>query len=123
MNQIRLQPDNVLSSLAVDGWTERDYSDAETSLIICLSASIVLCLLEGLLLLVQLPSQARALSALIIHFIASISLFKFIIDAHPVHHFWLVFILFSVPSLLIHLSSLLTYSNITTLFRVSTFQK
>ncbi|KHN79704.1 Transmembrane protein [Toxocara canis] len=96
-------PENVLSTLPLDGWTAREYWDVEASLVVSLGIAIVFCVIEMLLLAFQVPSTGPLLLTLLLHFSASICIFKFIVDSHPVAHFWLVFAFFSLPSLIINL--------------------
>uniref|UniRef100_A0A0M3IDH3 Transmembrane protein 107 n=1 Tax=Ascaris lumbricoides TaxID=6252 RepID=A0A0M3IDH3_ASCLU len=108
-------PENVLSTLPFDGWSQREYRDVEASLIVSLSLGVAFCVIEVLLLATQVPPPGRSLSALSLHFFGSLCIFKFVIDSHPVGHFWIALVLFSLPPLIIQVSLFLSS------FRLSRF--
>lgn len=90
-----------MATLPLTDWTEREYADVETSLTVAISLGIACCAIEVLLLTFQLHTFTKAIFLMCLHILATIFLLKFIVDSHPLYHFWITFAVFSVPSLLI----------------------
>lgn len=91
----------VMATLPLTDWTESEYIDVETSLTIAISLGIACCTIEVILLTFQLHTFTKAIFSMCLHLLATIFLLKFIVDSHPVDHFWIAFGIFSVPALLI----------------------
>uniref|UniRef100_A0A914H3X1 Transmembrane protein 107 n=1 Tax=Globodera rostochiensis TaxID=31243 RepID=A0A914H3X1_GLORO len=95
--------DHIVASLAPSTELTRNsqkmlYGDTDASLCIVLALSLAFLASECVLHLsiVQSPQllQMYCLSA---HTVACLCLLKFIVDAHPVHHFWWLFSLTNCP--------------------------
>ncbi|EFO27997.2 hypothetical protein LOAG_00473 [Loa loa] len=91
----------VMATLPLTDWTEREYADVETSLTVAISLGIACCVTEVVLLTFQLHTFTKAIFSMCLHLLATIFLLKFIVDSHPLYHFWIVFGIFSVPAMLI----------------------
>uniref|UniRef100_A0A8R1XUE7 Transmembrane protein 107 n=1 Tax=Onchocerca volvulus TaxID=6282 RepID=A0A8R1XUE7_ONCVO len=91
----------VMASLPLTDWTKSEYTNMETSLMTALILGIIFCLIEIILLIFQLHTSKKIIFLMSLHLLATIFLLKFIVDSHPVYHFWIVFGVFSVPALLI----------------------
>lgn len=91
----------MLATLPLTDWTEREYVDVETSLTVAISLGIACCVIEVVLLTFQLHTFTKAIFSMCLHLLATIFLLKFIVDCHPLYHFWIAFGTFSVPATLI----------------------
>uniref|UniRef100_A0A0N5C899 Transmembrane protein 107 n=1 Tax=Strongyloides papillosus TaxID=174720 RepID=A0A0N5C899_STREA len=90
----------VKNSMAPDSDMDVDlFYDLDTSLSINLSLSSVFLLLELILLFRKVYSTPINVFLLFNHTFGIIILLKFILHYHPVHHFWIHFALFSVPTI------------------------
>lgn len=92
--------EHVMATLPLTDWTKREYTDVETSLTIAISLGIACCVIEVVLLPFQLYTFTKAIFSTCLHLLATIFLLKLIVDSHPLHHFWIVFGIFSVPATL-----------------------
>ncbi|VDN06948.1 unnamed protein product [Thelazia callipaeda] len=63
-----------------------------------ISLGIILCAIEIFLLTFQILPSTKAIILMCLHLLATIFLLKFIVDSHPLSHFWIVLGIFSVPS-------------------------
>lgn len=91
------------ASLPSPPFDKERFADLDGSLLLCLIIGITLLVTEITFLFRQVLSPRLAIFCLLCHTSACLLLLKFIIDLHTVQHFWIVFILFSVPPTLIQL--------------------
>ncbi|KAI6207805.1 hypothetical protein M3Y96_00047700 [Aphelenchoides besseyi] len=81
----------------------QSFVDLDGSLLVCLIVGMTLLLTEITLLFRQVLSDRSAIVCLLFHTIACVLLLKFVVDIHMVSHFWIAFVIFSIPPVLIQL--------------------
>lgn len=100
---IQFQSDYVEASLPPPPFDMKQFADLDGSLLLCLIIGITLLATEITFVFRQVLSNKLAIFCIFSHALGCVVLLKFVIDLHIVLHFWLAFILFSVPPIVIQL--------------------
>ncbi|GMT02358.1 hypothetical protein PENTCL1PPCAC_24532 [Pristionchus entomophagus] len=95
------QEDYLLSSLPFSSDVITEYARVQFNVVLVIT--IVFCALEFLFILRALPSPSLAMFSVLLHTLACLFILKFIIDSHPSTHFFILFLLTSLPPVVIHI--------------------